>query len=172
MLCFHCDPVNTAHDGHVNGLCFTPDGLHLLTLGTDERLHLWSTSTGRNMLVNYGRVANKCRKSIAFAVSHNAKPEVVYVPSNNNVCTYAMHSGKKLGTLRGHFSQVNCCVAHADTHHVYSAGNDRNILAWLPQTDAVAAYEAHLTGGSTDVKEPRFTQRIAATADTWSSDDD
>lgn len=124
------------------------------------------------MLVNYGRINNKSRKSITFAVSHVSKPEVVYVPSDSNISTYELFSGTKLGTLRGHFSQVNCCMRDANTQHLYSAGNDRNILSWLPQTDAVAAYEAHLTGGSTEAKVPRFTQRIAATADTWSSDDD
>ncbi|KAK2179272.1 hypothetical protein NP493_500g00000 [Ridgeia piscesae] len=164
--------VNTAHDGHVNGLCFTPDGLHLVTFGTDERLRLWCTATGRNMFVNYGRINNKCRKSITLAMSHDSKPEIVYVPSDNNIGVYGLFSGTKLGTLRGHFSQVNCCVRDANTQHLYSAGNDRNILLWLPQTDTVRAYEAHLTGDSNKAHVTRFTQRIAATADAWSSDDD
>ena len=42
----------TAHNGHVNGLCFSSDGLHLLSFGTDNRLRLWDTSTGKNTLVS------------------------------------------------------------------------------------------------------------------------
>ena len=43
----------TAHNGHVNGLCFSSDGLHLLSFGTDNRLRLWDTCTGKNTLVRY-----------------------------------------------------------------------------------------------------------------------
>ncbi|OXB60120.1 hypothetical protein ASZ78_008426, partial [Callipepla squamata] len=47
----HClIAVNTAHNGRVNGLCYTSDGLHLLTVGTDDRMRLWNSSTGENTL--------------------------------------------------------------------------------------------------------------------------
>lgn len=42
----------TAHNGHVNGLCFSSDGLHLLSFGTDNRLRLWDSCSGRNTLVS------------------------------------------------------------------------------------------------------------------------
>lgn len=45
--------VNTAHNGRVNGLCFTGDGLYLLTAGTDDRMRLWNSATGENTLVRY-----------------------------------------------------------------------------------------------------------------------
>ncbi|MEE6461271.1 hypothetical protein FKM82_001247 [Ascaphus truei] len=49
------EAANTAHNGRVNGLCFTSDGLHLLTVGTDDRMRLWNSSSGENTLVNYGK---------------------------------------------------------------------------------------------------------------------
>ena len=45
--------VATAHGGSVNGLCFAPDGLHLVSFGTDDRLRLWDAITGRNTLVTH-----------------------------------------------------------------------------------------------------------------------
>ncbi|NWR22133.1 ERCC8 protein, partial [Emberiza fucata] len=45
--------ANTAHNGRVNGLCYTNDGLHLLTVGTDDRMRLWNSSTGENTLVSF-----------------------------------------------------------------------------------------------------------------------
>lgn len=45
--------VNTAHNGRVNGLRFTTDGLHLLTIGTDDRMRLWNSSSGENTLVRW-----------------------------------------------------------------------------------------------------------------------
>ncbi|GCC27146.1 hypothetical protein chiPu_0005568 [Chiloscyllium punctatum] len=47
------EAANTAHNGRVNGLCFTSDGLHLLTIGTDDRMRLWNSSTGHNTLELY-----------------------------------------------------------------------------------------------------------------------
>ena len=41
-----------AHGGYVNGLCFTADGLHLVTFGTDERVRLWDAFSGKNTLVS------------------------------------------------------------------------------------------------------------------------
>ncbi|XP_026721364.1 DNA excision repair protein ERCC-8 isoform X2 [Athene cunicularia] len=47
------EAANTAHDGRVNGLCYTSDGLHLLTIGTDHRMRLWNSFTGENTLEIY-----------------------------------------------------------------------------------------------------------------------
>ncbi|XP_036265585.1 DNA excision repair protein ERCC-8 isoform X3 [Pipistrellus kuhlii] len=47
------ESANTAHNGKVNGLCFTSDGLHLLTIGTDNRMRLWNSSNGENTLELY-----------------------------------------------------------------------------------------------------------------------
>ena len=44
--------VTVAHGGSVNGLCFSPDGLHLVSFGTDDRLRLWDAVTGKNTLVH------------------------------------------------------------------------------------------------------------------------
>lgn len=53
----------TAHNGHVNGLCFSSDGLHLLSFGTDNRLRLWDAFSGRNALVSAteGLCCSYCR---------------------------------------------------------------------------------------------------------------
>ncbi|NXG15946.1 ERCC8 protein, partial [Grallaria varia] len=47
------EAASTAHNGRVNGLCYTSDGLHLLTIGTDDRMRLWNSSTGENTLVSF-----------------------------------------------------------------------------------------------------------------------
>ena len=43
--------VTVAHGGSVNGVRFSPDSLHLVSFGTDDRLRLWDTATGKNTLV-------------------------------------------------------------------------------------------------------------------------
>jgi DNA excision repair protein ERCC-8 len=44
-------PTNKGHDGVVNGLQFTADGLHLVSLGHDEKMRVWDLETGLNTLV-------------------------------------------------------------------------------------------------------------------------
>ncbi|KAK6179260.1 hypothetical protein SNE40_011663 [Patella caerulea] len=162
--------IKTAHNGRVNGLSFTADGLHLVTFGTDSRLRLWNTTTGKNALVNYGNIENDGRKSIKFSLSSGACPDVIFVPDDSNLTMLDLHGGNQIKTLRGHYNQVNCCVFHHDRQELYSGGNDRNVLVWLPQTDH--AYDDFLKTDSKTKDKHSFTKRIAATTDTWSDDDD
>jgi len=43
--------TNKAHDGVINGLEFTSDGLFLVSLGHDEKMRIWDMETGLNTLV-------------------------------------------------------------------------------------------------------------------------
>ncbi|XP_029648446.1 DNA excision repair protein ERCC-8 [Octopus sinensis] len=164
-----------AHDGHVNGLQFTTDGLLLVTLGTDQCIRLWSTASGRNTLVNYGKINNMSRRCVKISVSHNGSPDVIFIPEGSDINIYNIFSGSKIDVLRGHYNQVNCCKFQRNYQELYSGGNDRNILIWVPNTDD--AYEEHLRTISCQ-KRPQartqsFNQKTALpTADTWSSDED
>ncbi|KAI1900151.1 hypothetical protein AGOR_G00047060 [Albula goreensis] len=115
------EAANTAHNGRVNGLCFTGDGLHLLTTGTDDRMRLWNSATGENTLVNYGRLVNE------------SLPEFVFVPCGSSVAVYGVHTGELVTMLRGHYNNVDCCEFHPDSQELYSGGKDCNILAWVPR---------------------------------------
>uniref|UniRef100_A0A8D0CXN0 DNA excision repair protein ERCC-8 n=1 Tax=Sander lucioperca TaxID=283035 RepID=A0A8D0CXN0_SANLU len=126
------EAVNTAHDGRVNGLCFTGDGLYLLTTGTDDRMRLWNSATGENTLVNYGKVCNESRKRLQFTVSRGCSPEFVFVPCGSSVAVYGLHTGELVTMLRGHYNNVDCCEFHPDYQELYSGGKDCNILAWVP----------------------------------------
>ncbi|XP_019733589.1 DNA excision repair protein ERCC-8 [Hippocampus comes] len=160
------EAVNTAHNGRVNGLCFTSDGLYLITSGTDDRMRLWNSATGENTLVNYGKVSNESRKRRQFTVSQGCSPEFVFVPCGSSVAVYGLHTGELVTMLRGHYNNVDCCEFHPDHQELYSAGKDGNILAWVPVLrgpDVEEESDQHAT-----VKlsvNPAFQ-------DAWSSDED
>lgn len=163
----------TAHSGNVNGMSFTMDGLHLVTSGTDNRIRLWNIETGRNTLVNYGKIQNETRKGLQFAVSCWCKSDLIYIPDEYcNIQVYEMFTGRKIDTLRGHLQQVNCCVFHPDYQELYSGGNDRNVLIWEPELDG--SYDNYLKERSSkkQTQSRSFVSRIAATADSWSSDEE
>lgn len=65
--------VKTAHNGDVSGLCFTDEGLFLLSFGTDDRLRLWDIASGKNTLV--------CRRSELISTwHHDVKGYLVELP--------------------------------------------------------------------------------------------
>ncbi|EMP39968.1 DNA excision repair protein ERCC-8 [Chelonia mydas] len=126
------EAANTAHNGRVNGLCFTSDGLHLLTIGTDDRMRLWNSSSGENTLVNYGKVCNESRKGLKFTISTGCDPEFAFVPYGSTIAVYTIYSGELITMLRGHYSTVDCCVFQPNFQELYSGSKDCNILAWVP----------------------------------------
>lgn len=166
--------MNTAHNGTVNGLCFTSHGLHLLSFGTDYKIRLWDVESGKNLLVNFGKLDNdSSQKCIHFAVSEHTDPEIVFVPVDHKIEVFHIHSGERVTTLRGHYYQVNSCVFNDNTQELYSCGNDRNILLWTPQTENFLAYDKYLKEGVEDMKTVNFLKRTGAVMqDEWSSDED
>uniref|UniRef100_A0A8C4QGQ3 DNA excision repair protein ERCC-8 n=1 Tax=Eptatretus burgeri TaxID=7764 RepID=A0A8C4QGQ3_EPTBU len=155
---------NTAHNGHVNGLCFTHDGLHLLTSGTDHRLRLWNTATGEHVLVNYGKVRIKRHVNLKFCISSGCSPNVAFVPTDSNISVLDIHSGQLLHELVGHYGIVNCCVYHPLFQEVYSAGSDCNILVWTPDLGRCSEADDAEDGGTKN--------GCSAFQDTWSCSED
>lgn len=171
----HLFAVNTAHSGVVNGLCYTHDGFNLISFGTDNRLRLWSTLSGENTNVNFGKIQNESLKCMHLTVSYNTSPTLIYVPHDSNIDVFNMTNGDKLDTLRGHYNQVACCFYDSMRQDLYSGGNDRNILVWKPNTAATVAYEESINASKpppTDKTKSNFVRRVGAMADTWSSDED
>ncbi|NP_001088973.1 excision repair cross-complementation group 8 S homeolog isoform X1 [Xenopus laevis] len=159
------EATNTAHNGRVNGLCFTSNGLHLLTVGTDDRMRLWDSSSGENTLVNYGKVCNNSRKSLKFTVSVGCNPEFVFVPYDSTIAVYTIYSGQKISVLRGHYNSVDCCVFQPNFQELYSGSKDCNVLAWIPSIrEPVPDEDSKKSGHRTHIN-PAFE-------DAWSSSED
>uniref|UniRef100_A0A8C5NUA2 DNA excision repair protein ERCC-8 n=1 Tax=Jaculus jaculus TaxID=51337 RepID=A0A8C5NUA2_JACJA len=156
------ESANTAHNGKVNGLCFTKDGLHLLTVGTDNRMRLWNSSSGENTLVNYGKVCNDSKKGLKFTVSCGCSTEFVFVPHGYNIAVYAVFSGEQITVLKGHYRNVDCCVFQSDFQELYSGSRDCNILAWVPSLHEPVP----------DDEPTSKSQFSAVFEDAWSSSDD
>uniref|UniRef100_A0A8C5QKW3 DNA excision repair protein ERCC-8 n=1 Tax=Leptobrachium leishanense TaxID=445787 RepID=A0A8C5QKW3_9ANUR len=159
------ETINTAHNGRVNGLCFTSDGLHLLTVGTDDRMRLWNSASGVNTLVNYGKVCNDSRKSVKFTVSEGCSPDFVFVPCDGTIALYTIYSGEKISVLRGHYDNVDCCVFQPQLQELYSGGKDCNVLAWVPAVREPVPDEDSAKSGSNRHLNPAFE-------DAWSSSEE
>ena len=159
----HSVSALSAHNGHVVGLCFTSDGLFLLSVATDNHLRLWNTFTLKNSLINYGRVPislvqQTCQLSITSSLC--SLTPTLAVPTGNDVSLFELFTGKKVAILRGHYGKVTSCILHPFEQELYSGGSDRNILCWT--TPPWTTCESQTQGAS----------RIAAVySDTWSDED-
>lgn len=162
--------TKTAHNGHINSLHFTGDGLFLLSYGTDNRLRLWDTYTGKNTLVNFGLILNDSHKSIQCDTTIGQSGDVAFVPSaKNNIEVFNVHSGSKIKTLGGHFSNVNCCTFQQNFQVLFSGSNDCQLLSWLPNMEADRPKCDMDDTSKTEVKPKN---NFDPYKDTWSSDEE
>ncbi|XP_078485002.1 cockayne syndrome 1 homolog [Ciona intestinalis] len=126
--------VGTAHTGSVNSILFSEDGRYLLSFATDQRLHLWNTDTGKNTLVNYGRIDNPSKHRYLGMTLYKggATSSIAFVPSGRQVTMLDFYTGAQLRRLAGHFSDVRCCEYNPYRQELYSAGQTSNVLIWSP----------------------------------------
>lgn len=123
----------TAHSGAVVSLAFTPDANHLVSLGKDNQLRLWDSFSGRNTLVNYGRVplSTGVNHAIETCVQMSvSSDELAFVPSGANLLMFGVQDGVCKKQLKGHFEPITCCVYNPALNEVYTGSRDRNILIW------------------------------------------
>lgn len=137
--------ILTAHNGAVNGLCFTNEGRWIISYGTDHRLRLWDALNGRNMLINYGRVSNwfsgHCQLAVTTCGHTSRGGGFVYVPSGHDIVVLDLMSGKKLGMLEGHFRNVNCCSLHP-YEQVSVCNTNMCVCVWLSvEVHCIAVWE-------------------------------
>lgn len=135
--------VTTAHDGLVTGLAFTPEGAYLLSTGSDSRMRCWDVDKGQNTLINYLGTRNSSKASTQIALSSNG--EVVYHPNGRAIHSYRVHTGEQLGSYKGHYEGVNCCVFHPLNEELYSGGKDNMILVWTPSFEAEGEEEEDMS---------------------------
>jgi DNA excision repair protein ERCC-8 len=136
--CYFCFPivlhtVTIAHNGHVNGLRFTDDGLFLISSGTDEQIRLWDVSSGTNMLINYGKVRHSFKSMThQFSVTPSSLSfsPLVFVPSHSNIAQYEVFTGKLVKKLEGHYGKVTSAICSSNNIELYTSSSDGNILTW------------------------------------------
>eukprot|EP00752_Nemacystus_decipiens_P004205 g3843.t1 len=171
-----------AHAGPVNSLCFAPDGLHLLTSGTDNRLRLWQAETGRNTMTNYLQTKNKRRRPFGMAVGKPAgrRSETVFFPNDKSghVLAFPLHTadGRPKGQLRAHFDPVQCCAYRPRTQELVTCGADGLVLIWSaaapPWTSRASYLPPPLQGGASGTKRRLGQIEDVEDQDMWSSDED
>jgi len=138
----------TAHDGAINSIVPTPDGLFWLTSGGDDHIRCWDASTHKNMLTHYPHASNSAKKAIQVAISqdggtgttiHTREGKsrnkgkgggLLFQPSGAHIQVYDVRRGGMVHTLVGHMSGVNCCTWNGVSCELYSGDEDGYICVW------------------------------------------
>lgn len=128
--------INRAHGRGINGLTPSSDGRFLISLGMDEKIRLWDTTTYTNMLVNYGTLwRNRFKAYMGATTSDNNDvwPPLLYVPSDDReVLVYDLMNGSLKRRLRGAYGRVTCVEKRTAFQELFSGSTDCEILAWAP----------------------------------------
>jgi WD40 repeat protein len=131
-----------AHDGAINSIVPTPDGLFWLTSGGDDRIRCWDASTHKNMLTHYPHASNSAKKAMQVAISQDGGTSrssnkgkgkgsgLLFQPTGAHIQVYDVRRGGMVHKLVGHMSGVNCCTWNEVSSELYSGDEDGYICVW------------------------------------------
>ncbi|XP_005097119.1 DNA excision repair protein ERCC-8 [Aplysia californica] len=175
---------DTTHDGSVNGLHYIANGHTLATVGTDQKLFVWDTYTGKKLPARYPPISHIKKRSVKFCVTSAGSENFAFVPTGSSITTFNIDTVGKARHLYGHYNSVNCCVYHEQGCQLLSGGNDHKILAWTIRGDRDygehVSEQRHLVQKSLrtshsvneEVQETPVSEAVLQTLDTWSDDEE
>ena len=108
-----------------NDVVVTPDGSQMLTAGHDGRVHVWSMSSGEEVMVWKGNVGQISRVAVT--------PDgirVVSCSADKAVRVWDMHTGEAVFVLEGHEAEVNEMAVTPDSSKVVSTSDEDGIRVW------------------------------------------
>ncbi|KAL6734939.1 hypothetical protein Aduo_005426 [Ancylostoma duodenale] len=162
----------TRDNDSVRGIRMTSDGYYLVAVLYTGSVILYDAVTMEE-LANYGfRDRRKWTEKMSNALEHFAIADEgsavrVALPVGDDIHWVRFSKGLRqeprvapVSTLSAHLSRVNACVYRHGSQQLYTAGADRNVLCWAPESERT---RLHL--------EAETAKKFAVMNDDWSDDD-
>lgn len=119
---------NSVFEGHtsaVAAIAITPDGKALVSVGNDNLIRVWDTSTGRQVRTMEGHGGWVGSVVVTPDGSH-----AVTAGGDNVIRIWDLKTGRSDGTLEGHTVAVRGLAITADGKFLVSGGSDKTCRLW------------------------------------------
>jgi len=126
------------HTGSVNGVAWSPDGMHIVSGGTDFWVRVWDAANGGN--VDGYQHALQVR-AVAWS------PDGRYIASASKDKTVQVRDAatmKHIYTYTEHRGSVNAVAWSNDSKHIVSGSADKTVKVWDALTGMTFAMNRHL----------------------------
>lgn len=171
-----------AHVGACNGVRWTDDGKHLVTIGHDERVRVWDIGVGANILAHFGPIIQNMHSSTLLPVlppSHLAPAgtSIMIYPNEKELLIFDLFEGtllKRLRVARPAFSQpvqvagqrntksrITTLAWRTGSMEMFSGHSDGIIRAWMPRSRGEAEDEDGMREDENGQEEARKRKREA-----------
>ncbi|MBW2621798.1 MAG: protein kinase, partial [Deltaproteobacteria bacterium] len=139
------------HQGNVNAVCCTPDGLQIISGGSDRTVRIWDKNQGKEVKVlegHSGPVNAVCIKQDGSLILSGGGD---FTSNDFQLKLWDLNEGRSLRSFKGHESAINAIRFDRDEERAYSASDDGTVRVWDLKTGACRETLTGHDGGVTDV---------------------
>uniref|UniRef100_A0A1I8JR11 WD_REPEATS_REGION domain-containing protein n=1 Tax=Macrostomum lignano TaxID=282301 RepID=A0A1I8JR11_9PLAT len=119
--------MDSAHDGEVNGVRWSPSGRLLASAGTDRKVKLWAVSGGRFELRGSLTGSNASVNSVCF----DSEDQLLAAPSSDYAVRVWSYADQRMrACLTGHSNKVLAGQASSALQPPVTGSHDRTLKLW------------------------------------------
>ena len=125
-----------------NSVAVTPDGTQMVTGCSDGTIHVWSMSSGEEVMVLEGH------ETCVYGLAVSPDGTRIVTSSEETVRVWDVHTGEAVFVLEGHLGKVTAVAVTPDSSKVVSSSPEDGIRVWdLVTGMEVLAVTSHCSAG-------------------------
>ena len=121
------------HRGAINDVCFSPEGVYVISCSSDKTVKVWATYTGvlLRTLEGHTDAVTSCAFAPVRAASDKGRHRrVASASADRTLRVWDILSGEVLALLRGHSDVVTKVVWTPDGANLFSCSRDASVRLW------------------------------------------
>jgi hypothetical protein len=121
------------HRGAINDVCFSPEGVYVISCSSDKTLKVWATYTGvllRTLQGHTDAVTSCAFAPVRAASDKGQHRRVASASADRTLRVWDILSGEVLALLRGHSDVVTKVVWTPDGVNLFSCSRDASVRLW------------------------------------------
>lgn len=107
------------------GLSFSPNGMNLISYGSNHSIDMWEIASGRHQLSFSGHTY-----FVSSAIFTNDGRKMISASMDGKIRIWDVEKGGTISILKEHIGPVNAIAVSPDGRTLISVGNDRTVKQW------------------------------------------